>query len=393
MKGHIKARGEKCWAIVIDVGRDSAGKRKQKWHSFKGTKRQAEAERTRLLNDLRTGAYVQPHKESVADYLPRWLEVHAKPQVSAKTLERYDEIVRKHLIPALGHHHLTDLKPLHIQEYYSSALLTGRLSKKRQDQPSGLSARTVLHHHRILRQALEQAVKWQILVKNPANAVVTPKPKRTEMIALDEKQTALLLKSCEQSRLYIIVLLAVTTGLRRGEVLALRWRDVDFETSTLRVMQSLEETKSTLDFKEPKTSKSKRSVELLKTTIDALRKHRAEQNKIRLMLGPAYTSKDLVCAKVDGNFFSPKEVTRAFWALVRGIKELPNFRLHDLRHSHATQLLRAGVHPKIVSERLGHSTIGITLDIYSHLLPGMQKEAAGKLDAVLQAALNGAAAV
>jgi len=390
MKGHIRQRSENSWAIILDIGRDpETGGRRQKWHTFHGTKREAQRQMTHLLSELNAGTYVEPGKMLVKEYLERWLAAYAKAQVSPKSFERYAEIVRCHLIPALGRYELAALRPLHIQGYYASAIESGRRPRRGKVLvvARALSARTVLHHHRILREALHQAVKWQMLSRNPADAVEPPRPVRIEMRALDEAETARLVEASAGGRLYLPILLAVTTGARRSEILAFRWRDVDLEAGTLAVRQSLEQTKEGLSFKEPKTQKSRRVIALPQLAIDALRRHKAEQAKIRLMLGPGYQAGDLVCCQADGRPFKPGNITNSFAELVKRLK-IPRLRFHDLRHSHATLLLRKGIHPKVVSERLGHSTVGITLDVYSHVLPGMQEEAARKVDTALRDALG-----
>jgi integrase len=207
------------------------------------------------------------------------------------------------------------------------------------------------------------------------------------MRALDEHATAKLLGAAEDTRLALPVMLAVTTGLRRGEILGLRWRDVDLQGGTLAVRPSLEQTRDGLAFKQPKTSKGRRVVALPSLALDALHQHKARQAAVKLALGPAYDDHDLVCAREDGRPWPPDGFSTAFVNLVRKAG-IPPTRFHDLRHTHATQLLRQGVHPKIVSERLGHATVGITLDVYSHVLPGMQEEAAARTDAALRAALS-----
>jgi integrase len=390
MEGHIIGRGKNSWAIVLDIGRDpSTGRRRQKWHTVKGTKKDAQRERTRLLGEINAGSYVEPSKMTVREFLKRWLADYAKAHVSAKTFERYSEIVNCHLSPALGAHELSALRPLHIQGCYSKALESGR-RRHSVALGAGLSARTVLHHHRILHEALHQAVRWQLLARNPADSVEPPRPVRQEMRALDEAQIGALLEAARpHPMLRFAILLAVATGLRRGEILALRWRDLDLEAATLSVRQSLEETKGALAFKEPKTDKARRAVALPKLAIEALRQRRADLARTRLMLGPGYHDNDLVCCRLDGRPLHPRSITDAFIDLIRTSSNLPCVRFHDLRHSHATMLLRKGVHPKVVSERLGHSTVGITLDIYSHVLPGMQEEAARKVDDALRAAIGG----
>ena len=199
------------------------------------------------------------------------------------------------------------------------------------------------------------------------------------MRALDEKETAALLKLVHGTRLYMPILLGISGGMRRGEILALRWHDLDLETGHAVICRSLEQTREGLRFKLPKTDRGRRTVVLPSFTCDALRTHRLERAKQRLAIGPAYHDNDLVCSREDGSPWPPDMLSTAFGALVRR-SGLSHVRFHDLRHTHATQLLKQGVHPKIVSERLGHSNIGITLDTYSHVLPGMQEDAIADFD-------------
>lgn len=382
MRGHIRRQGRKSWAVVLDIGFDRRGRRRQKWHTVRGTKRDAEQELSRILRELDTGTYVEPTRLTVGEFLEQWLESHARRAVSAKTFERYAEIARKHLIPALGAHRLVDLRPLHVQTCYGEALVSGR-----RDGRGGLSAQTVVHHHRVLKQALKQAVRWQLLARNPADAVDPPRAQPTQPLALDEAATATLLRAAAGSRLYVPVLLAVATGLRRGELLALRWEDVDLAGARLSVCRALEQTREGLSFKVPKTPRSRRSIALPALLVEALREHRKEQAEARLRFGPVYQDMGLLCPAVDGTPWNPRAFTKAFSVLARRAG-FEGVRFHDLRHAHASHLLRYGVHPKVVSERLGHATVAITLDRYSHVLPGLQEDAALKVDAALRAALE-----
>ena len=381
MNGHIRKRGKNSWSIVLDLGRDANGKRRQKWHAVHGTKKDAQRECARLVNSMATGAYVEPSKATLGSYLDHWLEAYARPNVAPKTFERYAEIVRLHLKPELGHHLLAKLQPLHIQAAHSKALESGHKTRK----GGALSARTVLHHHRVLREALQQAVKWQLLVRNPADSVQPPKPQSREMQVLDETAAASLLEAAKGTTLHLPIVLAVGAGLRRGEALAVRWADMDLAAGVLSVQQSLEQTKAGLAFKAPKTAKGRRLVTLPGFALEVLKRHRVEQAKAKLRLGPAYEDRDLVCARPDGKPLDPRSVSHQFGEFLKQLA-LPKVRLHDLRHSHATHLLRQGTHPKIVSERLGHSSISITLDTYSHVLPNMQDEAAKRLDAAIRKA-------
>jgi integrase len=243
-----------------------------------------------------------------------------------------------------------------------------------------------VHCHRVLRKALKHAVKWHLLIRNPADAADPPRAEHREMSTLDEEGVATLFEAVRGTRLEVPVMLAVTTGLRRGELLGLRWRDVDLEKGTLAVRQSIEQTKDGLAFKEPKTRRGRRVVALPNVTVEALRRHRSEQAKRRLALGSPYKDQGLVLTRLDGRPMDPAETSKAFARVVvkTGLRRVS---FHGLRHTHATLLLRSNVHPKIVSERLGHATIGITLDTYSHVVPDMQEAAAKKLDGVLEPSL------
>lgn len=217
-----------------------------------------------------------------------------------------------------------------------------------------------------------------MIPRNPADAVDPPRPQHTEMRALGADQAKSLLDDLAGTRVALPALLAISTGLRRGELLALRWSDVDLDRGTLTVRRSLEQTREGLRFKEPKTAKSRRTIALAPTTVQSLRAHRLIQAKQRLQLGTAAEETDLVCPDALGAAWKPDSFTSEFRAASRRAGH--QIRFHDLRHTHATMLLQQGVHPKIVSERLGHSSIGITLDTYSHVLPNMQETAAEAIE-------------
>lgn len=381
MKGHIRRRGKSSWSIVLDLGRGCDGKRLQKWHTVRGSKRDAERELARLVHELETGAYVEPTKMTVAELLQRWLADYARANVSGKTYERYAEIIRNSLIPALGHHQLTKLHPLHIQAFYADMLENGRKNGPR----GGLSPMTVRHYHRVLRKALHDAVRWRLLGRNPAEAVDAPRVVRKEMKVLDIAQVSQLLRAAEGSRFHIPIVLAIATGLRRGEILALRWEDVDLNAGMITVRRALEQTRQGIGFKQPKTPKSRRMVVLPEFAVGLLRTQREAQAVQKLVLSPGYQDTDLVCTEADGRLMNPEHLSRCFHGVLKQAG-LPDVRFHDLRHTHATILLREGIPAKVVAERLGHSTIVLTLDTYSHVLRPMQEEAARKLDDALRTA-------
>lgn len=382
-RGTIRRRGKASWEIRADAGQDAiTGQRIRRYRTVRGLKRDAEKALTSMLAGIDGGIDIEPAHLTVAKYLERWLDAAAKPTVAPKTFERYAEIVHKQLVPALGNIMLTKLKPLHIQTAYSRALESGRRNGK-----GGLSAQTVKHHHRVLSMALKQAVRWQILIRNPAEAVDPPSPVRREMMVLDQAELARLIRAAEGTRLYVPVMVAATTGLRRGELLALRWRDVDLDRGALAVTQSLEQTRAGLRFKEPKTKRSRRTITLPSLTVEALRAHKVDQIEERLMMGKGYTDNGLVFANHDGSPISPRSFSKKFLLLVDKAG-VPRITLHGLRHTHITHLLQANVHPKVASERAGHASVAITLDIYSHAVQGMQEDAAVKVDESLRRALQ-----
>jgi len=374
MRGHIRQRGDGRWAIVIEMDRDEGGKRRQKWHAVQGGRRDAERELARLLHERNTGVYAEPSRLTVGDYLKRWLEDSARPRISARSYDHYESLIRIHLAPRLGGMRLDRLTPLAIQHCYSEA---GRV----------LCANTVRTLSTILRQALAQAVRWRLLAVNPAAAVPPPRAHSPEMIAFTEEQIGKLLTEARGTRLYIPLLLAVSTGMRRNEILALRWADVDLDAGRLSVRQNLEKSKSGVAFKAPKTAKGRRPIDLSPSVVAALRRHYGEQARMRRLLGARYQNHDLVVCRPDGTPDTPSVISRMFRDVARRLA-LPSLRFHDLRHTHATLLFRQGEHPKVVSERLGHSGIAITLDRYSHILPDMQRAAADRLDAAMRRALG-----
>jgi len=281
----------------------------------------------------------------------------------------------------LGDITLSKLKADRIDRAFTRALTEPR---KGGDKP--LSPRTVHHYRRVLIKALNQAVIWERIAKNPAAATTAPKVERTRMLAYDAAQTAELLETIRSTRMFIPTLMAVMCGLRRGEILALRWRNIDLEACQLAVVESAEQTKEGVRYKEPKSGRA-RTVSLSRTVVEELKAHRARQAEEQLRLGLRPDGNSFVVAQMDGRPIQPRSLTHE-WVRIIGKTSLPRIRFHDLRHTHASQMLAAGVHPKIASERLGHSTIGITLDLYSHVLPGMQADAAEQVDRAIRSALN-----
>jgi len=286
--------------------------------------------------------------------------------------------IESHIILALGSTPLQSLTPAMLNAFYGEMLADGRKYGK-----GGLSARTVRYTHMILRRALSDAVRQQLLVRNVADSASPPRPRATAaMKTWSGPELRAFLDSTVNERFHAAFLLAATTGMRRGEVLGLHWRDLDLDAGRAAVTQTLIAVRGQLIFSAPKTAKGRRLVALDAFTVAALREHRRSQLVERLSFGPDYQDSDLVFCQENGEPVHPDRFSDLFDRLVK-VAVLPRIRLHDLRHTHATLALAAGVHPKVVSERLGHATVSITLDSYSHALPAMQEEAAERVAALV----------
>jgi len=371
---HIRKTESGNYEVFMDMGKDPAsGKRKQITKTF-NTKRDAKDWVAKKRQEKTMGIGTSLTKISVEDYFERWLEDYALPKLSPTTYSGYEMIVTKHIIPALGALRLDEVKPLHIQSYQNKKMREGRLDGKE----GGLSKKTVLQHHRILNRAFKQAVLWQLISYNPVKAVPAPSPEKPEIRTLSIEEVELLLEKAEDTWLYYFIYIAVNTGMRRGELLGLSWDHIDFNGKKIQVTRTLVRTKKAgMVYKGPKNKSSRRVISIAEDDIKVLKKLRIKQNENKLLFGPEYHNNNLLFCKADGSEIYPNTTTNRFKLLAKriGLKEVS---LHDLRHTHATLMLQAGVHPKVVQERLGHSTITTTLDTYSHVIPSMQKESVDK---------------
>jgi integrase len=379
MKGHIRERSPGRWAIILDIRDPASGKRRRKWHSFAGTKRQAQVKCAELIAELKNGTAFDPAKVMLRDYLNRWL-AHMETQVSPRSVENYREVVAHWIVPMLGNVKLAQLKPEQIAGAYSEALSRGGRDGQ------GLSPRSVLMMHRTLSQSLKQAVIWRLRADNPASFCKPPRVERKEMKVLDLSATASLIEFARGGRLHMPVLLFALCGLRRAEVAAARWNRLSPDGAGLAVTTSIEQTARGPREKPPKSGRA-RTIALPALLIEELRRHRLRQAEDLLRLGVRQTDETHICLREDGSPWPPRVLTYAFARLIRG-SGLSRVRLHDLRHGHATHLLLANTHPKVVQERLGHASIQLTLDTYSHVLPSMQEDAAATIDAAMRAVLK-----
>jgi len=375
MKGYIRRKGERSWQITLDTGTGPDGKRRRYFETIHSTRKSdAQKRLNELLVTLEKGVYTPPGRLTVGEHLHNWLEGYVKTNCSLRTLDGYESIIETHLIPALGHIQLKHLHPQAIQGYYGKAC-------------ERLSSRTVHHHHRVLSQGLKYAVRQGYLGRNPCEFVDPPSPKGRAMRTLTPGEVEVLLDTAKDNYYYPVVYTAVSTGLRQAELLGLRWRDVDLDFLSISVSRVLFKRRGICQFKEPKTSHSRRRVAMTPKLALFLREYRGERERLYHELGKQLSLDDLVFASPEGKPLDPCVLTHAFTRLARQAG-LEGVRFHDLRHTFASLMLLRGAKPKVISEALGHSSVAFTMDTYSHIIEGMQEDAMALLDEVLPAGVN-----
>ncbi len=380
MRGGIVKRGA-SYSVVLDLDPDpTTGRRRQKWHSGYRTKREAAVALAELVSSVNRGAYVPRARQTVAEYAEEWLAAIA-PTVRPSTHYSYARNLRLHVLPYLGSTPLAAVDAGTLNRLYATLLASGR----RNHQGGGLSTRSVSYVHTICHRALKDAVKWGRLVRNPADAADPPRATSSgspDMVTWTAEQLGTFLSGVRDDRLGAAYFLLATTGMRRGEALGLRWADVDLDDGRAAIRQTVIAVNHQPSIGTPKTAKGRRTVRLDKATVTALREHRKRQAAERLQMDSGWTDHGLVFCRVDGDLPHPERFSRSFGDRVRQLG-LPKIRLHDLRHGWATMALGAGVHPKVVQERLGHANIGITLDVYSHVTAALHDDAADKVAGII----------
>jgi len=357
-EGSIYQRKDGRWVANIMLEN-----RKRKYIYGK-TRKEVQEKLKVALRELEQGTLVTGPQQTVAQYLHEWLMVH-KQVIRPRSYERYEAIIRLHLVPKLGKLSLQKLTGQHLQRLYTEKL------------ESGLSSTTVSAIHSMLHTAMDDAIKLGILTRNVCEAVSPPRKVHKEMKPLHPEQVRQLLEAAKGHPQEALFILALATGMRRGELLGLKWLDINFERSMLQVQRALTRMPTGLGYKEtePKTRKSRRSIVLTAFAVEALKKHQARQLEMKKAAGEAWEEHDYVFCTTTGKHLHPgHDVLEQLKKLLKKAG-LPDVRFHDLRHSTATLLLSKGVHPKVVQEILGHSEISMTLDTYSHVLPTMQKAA------------------
>ncbi|MGI8651114.1 MAG: site-specific integrase [Rubrobacter sp.] len=323
--------------------------------------------------DAARGIVYDDENLKVGAYLDRWLSDAVRGSVRESTYYRDECLVRVHVKPALGRVKLSNLNAMHLQSFYRNRL------------DSGLSGSTVQKIHHIVHKALSQAERWNLIPRNPADGVKAPTPSSKEMRPLSADEARRFLEAAKEDRLEALYVMAVHTGMRRGELLGLKWDDVNLEASTLRVRRTMTRTENgkKLALGEPKTKQSRRSIRLTPGAVESLRRHRAHQGEEKLKAGGVYEDHGFVFAGEIGNLINPSNLRqRSFIPLLKAAG-LPQITFHDLRHTCASLLFSKNVHPKFVQDLLGHARVAITLDTYSHMLPGMGGEAADAMGEAL----------
>lgn len=375
-QGSVKKDKNGRWSFVVDTTPPGAP-RKQVFRRGFATKREALEAMGDLQADLRSGRYTEPSKQSLAEFLEEWLAT-IEPTVRPATHYSYKRNVNLHVVPYIGEVRLQAVDAGAVNGLYARLLAEGNRAKA-----GGLSARSVHYVHTILHRAMKDAVRWGRLQKNPTDAADPPRlsaATRPEIVTwpADTVRDFLVRSESESDRYYPLWVLLATTGMRRGEALGLRWADLELDAGQAAIRQTVIAVGHKVQMGTPKTARSRRTVALDAGTVAVLRGHRAKQAAERLQIGSGWRDHDLVFCKVDGEPLHPERASREFDRRVERW-EFPKLTLHGLRHTWATLALKAGVHPKVVQERLGHSTIGTTLGIYSHVTEGMQEDAAAQV--------------
>lgn len=350
--------------ISLDIGQGSEGNRKRRTLYGK-TKKEVQVKLARLKSDSLLGISLEPQNIKIHDFLERYLRDVARPAITPKTYIGYEGTVRNHINPYIGGLKLTKITPLQIQALYT------------QLEDDGRSPHIRRQVNAFLHQAFKKAEEWQIIIRNPCSAVVKPKVSKAKMRILTPEQVNAFLTVAREHRLYALFVLAVTTGMRQGELFGLEWWHIDFKSWSISVQQSIQEVKGELIVGEPKTSSSKRSISISEVDVAALKEHRK-----RLLAEGNIGSQFLFCDTIGGPLRRSNFIRKSFKPLLKKA-DVPDIRFHDLRHTSASLLIGQGINAKVIQERLGHSSITVTMDTYGHLLPNLQAEAAEKINSAI----------
>jgi len=383
MTGYVENRGKNTWRLVVNDGYTPDGKRKRNTKTIKAkNKREAEQLLGQLIAEIEKGRFIDPTKLTFKDFAERWLSDYAEVNLAPKTVFRYKQLLNSRIFPAMGHLKIEQIRPTHLLEFYKNLQeedirLDGKQGK--------LSNQTIHHYHRLLSAIFNDAIEWQVIVISPASRVKPPKVTRTQIACYDEKQTFSMLGALEAEPLKYktAIVLALTTGLRRGEIMGLEWQDINFEDNTITVRQASQYLPGKGTFtKEPKNEMSKRIISIPFSVMSLLKEYRKEWLGSRLKVGDLWQGTNRLFTTWDGKPMHPDTFTKWFPKfLKRHSLHLINF--HALRHTSASWLMAQGLPLKSISSRLGHSNISTTADIYGHALKSVDREIAEKFDDLL----------
>ncbi|WP_089610061.1 tyrosine-type recombinase/integrase [Dehalobacterium formicoaceticum] len=421
-------RGKKDeWLITVEAGKNpGTGKRQRIKRVFNGGIRAAEKELKKLEQEVEDGIYIDTQNITLGEYLRNWLDDYGSLRLAPTTLRRYRQIITGRVIPKMGAIPLAKLSPVHLQRFYREIIEEGQLpnkmkikkeARKENQENKPISHATIVYHHRVIHKALDTALKQQLILTNPADAVEIPKPPAEIIDSIDDdcdlNETVKVLSSAEVTAMleaakntpdnkvnphgkiipktrvknndyYPILFTAIRTGLRRGELLGLKWSDVSFREKTLKVVRALAYVpEKGIFFKVPKTKESRRKIDISDEVVNVLKEHRKDQAAAKLFWGEKYSKDDLIFCQDDGKPMHPDTISGWFPEYLEQIG-LPRLNFHCLRHTHASLMLHAGVDAHRVSKRLGHSSIRITLDIYGHLMPGQGADAVEKFESLFR---------
>ncbi|MGN7938540.1 tyrosine-type recombinase/integrase [Metabacillus sp. 22489] len=359
-----KNRKGYTYSVTIELGKDPlTGKRKQTTKRGFETKKEAERYANEIENQVNKGTYIVDSKMSLSEYLYQWLELSAKRKVRDTTYANYKRAIDFRIIPVLGKINLSDLTVAQCDKYINHLI------------DEELSERYIEYIYTVLNGALEKAVDWELIIRNPLKKVEIPRGRRRKYVTWTREELNKFLHYAQFGDItyYIAFLIDAYTGLRRGELLGLQWSDIDLNEARINVERSLIYDDKGFRFGPLKTESSQRSIKIDEVLVSELKKYRKQQLEFKLSLGNSYHDQNLVFARLDGNPIYPRQLTTVFNRIIKQA-EVPKIRIHDIRHTHATLMLEAGASLKDVQERLGHSSIKMTGDIYAHVTPKMQEK-------------------
>jgi len=388
MAGTLKKLGDNKWLIRVYLGRDENGKTKHFNKRISGNKKTAQKFLNRKMMEHDTGTLIKPTAETLNTHLQEWLKIVAKTRVRPRTANNYDSLIKSHIKNGIGTKRLIDVKVLDVEKLYGKMIA------------DNYSPKTVRHVHNVLSSAFEKAIDWEKLHANPCKRIKLPKLRRSEMKFFTQEEALRFLEAAKKDRYYALFLLALTTGMRPEEYLALKWSDVDFNRRVLYVKRVLIGLKGAgFVFDKPKTAKSERGIVLRETVINALKSHKMAQLKEIHDLKGAYDDRNLVFASTVGTPIQHRNLDRRHFkniiklaneqiaeeneTKINKVPLLPSIRLYDLRHTATTLMQIAGINLKVISEQLGHASSVLTLDTYSHVTPAMQEEGADRLERLM----------